>query len=285
MKALENDEWLISVAFLDIGVYIVSLRPVKNFILVTDTFQSITLAAFQEEPYRMVVLGTYLPPPTHLARTGSIAALGPASAMDEIALTTSGDWLMDGRGSVLFLTSDGAARLRLLEYNPALIGSNQGRRLILRTEFQAASPVSSTLTLPAPHDGDMKELALQSEILLGTLSGSLVGVTAIDDDAAAQLSRLEGHLTRCVPHFGGLNPRAYRTVPTLVHVRPLAKGMLDMPLLSRFVQLPRDRSNEVGEVIRSSGPTTPGTDRQPAPDDVPTILTSLDKAAMMWPTI
>lgn len=285
VKALENDEWLISVAFLDIGVYINRLRPVKNFILITDAYQSITLAAFQEEPYRMVVLGTYLPPPAHLARSSTVAALGPASAMDEVALTTTGDWLMDAEGSVLFVTSDGAARLRLLEYNPALIGSNQGKRLILRTEFQAASPVSSVLVLPAPHDGDESEPSLQSELLIGTLSGSLVGVTAIDDESSQLLGRVEGQLTRSIQHFAGLNPRAYRTVPTLVHARPLARGMLDMPLIFRFRHLPRDRATETADAVR--GPKIAGTtsEEQTTPNDVQAILAAMDKAAMMWPSL
>lgn len=41
------DERLVGVAFLDVGVYVTTLRVLKNFLLIGDVFKSIWFVAFQ----------------------------------------------------------------------------------------------------------------------------------------------------------------------------------------------------------------------------------------------
>ncbi|SCZ90977.1 BZ3500_MvSof-1268-A1-R1_Chr1-3g02440 [Microbotryum saponariae] len=56
-RALEPDEVFIAVEFLDVGVHVTSLTATKNFLLIGDALQSVTLLAFQEDPYKLVLLG------------------------------------------------------------------------------------------------------------------------------------------------------------------------------------------------------------------------------------
>jgi cleavage and polyadenylation specificity factor subunit 1 len=45
--ALDLDEHLVGIAFLDVGVCITSLRSMKNLLLIRDAMKSVWLVAFQ----------------------------------------------------------------------------------------------------------------------------------------------------------------------------------------------------------------------------------------------
>lgn len=47
IRALDLDERLVGVAFLDVGVYVTSLRAMKNLLLIGDAVKSVTFVAFQ----------------------------------------------------------------------------------------------------------------------------------------------------------------------------------------------------------------------------------------------
>jgi cleavage and polyadenylation specificity factor subunit 1 len=47
VRAFESDERLVGVAFLDVGVYVTSLRSIKNFLLIGDAVKSVWFVAFQ----------------------------------------------------------------------------------------------------------------------------------------------------------------------------------------------------------------------------------------------
>lgn len=47
MRAFDQDERLVGVAFLDVGVYVTSLRTVKNLLVISDIVKSVWLVAFQ----------------------------------------------------------------------------------------------------------------------------------------------------------------------------------------------------------------------------------------------
>ena len=49
-RAFEQDEVLLAVGFLDVGVHVTSLQSMKNFLLIGDALQSVTLVAFQVRP-------------------------------------------------------------------------------------------------------------------------------------------------------------------------------------------------------------------------------------------
>jgi len=47
VRAFDSDERLVGVAFLDVGVYVTSLRSMKNLLLVGDAVKSVMFVAFQ----------------------------------------------------------------------------------------------------------------------------------------------------------------------------------------------------------------------------------------------
>jgi cleavage and polyadenylation specificity factor subunit 1 len=47
VRAFDLDERLVGVAFLDAGVYITSIRCLKNFLVISDAVKSIWFVAFQ----------------------------------------------------------------------------------------------------------------------------------------------------------------------------------------------------------------------------------------------
>lgn len=51
VRAFEQDEVLLAVGFLDVGVHVTSLESMKNFLLIGDALKSCTLVAFQVRPH------------------------------------------------------------------------------------------------------------------------------------------------------------------------------------------------------------------------------------------
>jgi len=99
-RAFEQDEFLLAVGFLDVGVHVKSLTALKNFLLIGDEQQSISLVAFQEDPYKLVLLGRDYRP----SRVGSAN-------------------FIVNEGKVAFVSSDDGGNLRLFEYDPTSASS------------------------------------------------------------------------------------------------------------------------------------------------------------------
>jgi cleavage and polyadenylation specificity factor subunit 1 len=56
VRAFDADERLVGVAFMDVGVYVTSLKTLKNLLLIGDAVKSLSFVAFQEDPYKLVLL-------------------------------------------------------------------------------------------------------------------------------------------------------------------------------------------------------------------------------------
>jgi len=113
VRAFDQDERLVGVAFLDVGVYVTSLRTVKNLLVISDIVKSVWFVAFQvsaiqihqmlffnafrlqEDPYKLSVLGK-----------------DPHSR----ALTCADFFFTDGLLSILTCDEEGV--IRVFDYNP-----------------------------------------------------------------------------------------------------------------------------------------------------------------------
>lgn len=95
MRSLENDEWLVTIAFLDIPYQSTMLRRLKNYLLLSDVAKATWLIAFQESPYKLTVV-----------------------AKDFIDLSCStGDYLINGDQMAIITTAVDKV-VRLLDYAP-----------------------------------------------------------------------------------------------------------------------------------------------------------------------
>ncbi|GLB39375.1 putative CPSF A subunit region [Lyophyllum shimeji] len=224
VRAFDSDERLVGVAFLDVGIYVTSLRTLKNLLLVGDAVKSVIFVAFQEDPYKLVILG---------------------KDVNRVSVTTADFFFADSQLSIV--TGDEEGVLRLYEYNPHDPESRDGRHLLLRTEFHCQCDYR-TSTLIARRTNDDPTIP-QAKLLIGSTDGSLSVLTPVDEHAFKRLQLLQGQLTRNIQHIAGLNPKAFRIVRNDFVSKPLSKGILDGNLLSHFESLPIPRQDEVTRQI------------------------------------
>jgi cleavage and polyadenylation specificity factor subunit 1 len=112
VRAFDSDERLVGVAFMDVGVYVTSLRTLKNLLLIGDAVKSVMFAAFQvcfildipimhvlirqqEDPYKLVLI---------------------AKDIKQVCVTNAEFFFTDGELSIVTGDEDGI--LRVYEYNP-----------------------------------------------------------------------------------------------------------------------------------------------------------------------
>ncbi|KAJ7624997.1 CPSF A subunit region-domain-containing protein [Mycena polygramma] len=219
-----DDDRLVGVAFLDVGVYVTSLRTLKNLLLIGDAVKSITFVAFQEDPCKLVIL---------------------AKDITRVCVTSADFFFAEGEMSII--TSDEEGVIRMYEYNPNDPESKDGRHLLLRTEFhgQAEYRTSSLIARRPKLDDEIP----QAKLICGSTDGSLKSLTPVDEATVKRLQLLQGQLTRNIQHVAGLNPKALRIVRNDYVSKPLSKGILDGNLLTHFEGLPISRQNEMTRQI------------------------------------
>ncbi|KAF8156589.1 CPSF A subunit region-domain-containing protein [Crassisporium funariophilum] len=224
VRAFDSDERLVGVAFMDVGVYVTSLRTLKNLLLVGDALKSVMFVAFQEDPYKLVLL---------------------AKDTKRVCVTDADFFFTDGELSIVTGDEDGI--MRVYEYNPQDPDSNDGRYLLLRTEFHSQSEYRTSITIARRNKDDLD--IPQSKLLMGSPDGSLSSLTPVDEHAYKRLQLLQGQLTRNIQHTAGLNPKAFRIVRNDSVSKPLSKGILDGNLLAHYETLPISRQNEMTRQI------------------------------------
>jgi cleavage and polyadenylation specificity factor subunit 1 len=209
VRAFDLDERLVGVAFLDVGVYVTSLRTLKNFLLIGDAVKSIWLVAFQEDPFKLVILAKDI-------RRTSVANAN----------------FFFSEGAMSIVTGDDNGVIRIYEYNPEDPEFKNGQHLLCRTEFHGQSESHSSVVIArrSEEDHDLP----QAKLLCGSTDGSLSSLTPVDESVSKRLQLLQGQLTRNVQHFAGLNPKAFRIVRNDLVSKPLTKGILDGNLLAAF---------------------------------------------------
>ncbi|PFH48729.1 hypothetical protein AMATHDRAFT_64747 [Amanita thiersii Skay4041] len=224
VRAFDSDERLVGVAFLDVGVYVTSLRTLKNLLLIGDAVKSVWLVAFQEDPYKLVLL---------------------AKDTDPISVTRADFFFTDGELSII--TGDEEGILRMYEYNPSDPESRDGRHLLLRTEYHGQSEYRTSILVARRSKED--PAIPQAKLITGSTDGSISSLTPVDETAFKRLQLLQGQLTRNMQHVAGLNPKAFRIVRNDRVSKPLSKGVLDGNLLRHFAALPITRQDEITKEI------------------------------------
>ncbi|KAF5351191.1 hypothetical protein D9756_008185 [Leucocoprinus leucothites] len=228
VRAFDSDERLVGVAFLDVGVYVTSLRTLKNLLLIGDAVKSVSFVAFQEDPYKLVLL----------------------SKDNHRVCVTRADFLFTDN-DLRIVTGDEEGIVRIYEYNPQDPDSRDGRHLLLLTEFHGQREYRTSATVA--HRTKEDPPIPNSRLLTGSTNGSLASVTILDEASHKQLALLQGQLIRNIQHTAALNPKAFRIVRNDYVSKPLTRGILDGDLLSYYEGLPINGQVEVTQQI--------GTDR------------------------
>ena len=114
MRAFDQDERLVGVAFLDVGVYVTSLRTVKNLLIISDIVKSVWLVGFQVSTVRvcrLLSLNTLCPLQEDPYKL-SILGKDPHPR----ALTCADFFFANGVLSILTCDEEGV--IRVFDYNP-----------------------------------------------------------------------------------------------------------------------------------------------------------------------
>lgn len=124
VRVLQQDEVLLAVGFLDVGVHVTSLQSMKNFLLIGDALQSVTLVAFQVCDFLSARLNPHsLQHPMYLSLSRDrelqddpykLVLLGRDYRLGR---TSSANFLVN-EARLSFVTADINGVLRIFDYDP-----------------------------------------------------------------------------------------------------------------------------------------------------------------------
>lgn len=124
-------------------MYVTSLRVFKNLILVGDFVKSIVFSTLQENPYKLTTISRDL---------------------TDRSLVSADFLVMEGASA--FVSSDKNGDLRILTFDPADPDSLNGEKLILKTEFHCAAPLTASKTIARRKTAE-EEIAPQTQLIYG----------------------------------------------------------------------------------------------------------------------
>ncbi|GJJ73458.1 cleavage and polyadenylation specificity factor subunit 1 [Entomortierella parvispora] len=226
VRSFEDNETLTGIAFIDVQIFVTSVRVVKNTIMLADAYKSVWFVGFQDEPTKLVLLGK---------------DFNPMEAMHV-------GYLIEHQ-TLHVVVADSEKNIRLLQYAPYHVQSFSGQKLICRGDYHLGSQVQTMVSLPKIVLSGSDE-GISHLTVCGTLDGSLCMITPIPEKTSKRLALLSTQIVNGVQHPAGLNPRAYRLLQSKdrLNSNPV-KGILDGDLLFEFINLPANRQKEMTKQI------------------------------------
>ncbi|WVR09012.1 protein CFT1 [Kwoniella sp. DSM 27419] len=231
VKGFDDDQQLMGLAFLDVMLYVTSIKVFKNFILMSDLCKSFWLVSLQEDPYKFTTV---------------------SKDLQKVSPITT-DFLVH-EGQVSFVSNDRFGDMRMLDFDPTDPDSLNGERLLLRTEYHTGAPITVSKVIARRKTAD-EENAPQTQIIYATADGALTTLVSVKPARFKRLQLVSDQLVRNAQHLAGMNPRAYRTVRNDLLPKPLSKGVLDGGLLSHFALQPVKRQREMMRQIGTDAVT------------------------------
>lgn len=190
IHALEDDEKLCAIAFIDVNVFNCKISAINNYLLFGDTYKSIAFCGFQEEPARILVLGK------DVSQT-------PASCVDFLSSNLD---LADDESKIselgLFLADD-YGNIHVFNYAPKYLHTKGGKKLIRSGDIYVGSPVVKSLRL------GINDLRSQG-LLLASSDGSIHGLFPISEKKYRRFQLLSTRMLQLLPRTAGCNPKAFR---------------------------------------------------------------------------
>ncbi|KAG0089651.1 Cleavage and polyadenylation specificity factor subunit 1 [Podila epicladia] len=226
VRSFEDNETLTGIAFIDVQIYVTSVKVVKNTIMLADAYKSVWFVGFQDEPTKLVMLGK---------------DYNPMEAMNV-------SYLIENQ-TLHIVVADSEKNIRLLQYAPFNVQSFSGQKLICRGDYHIGSQIQTTINLPKIVLSGSDE-GISHLTVCGTLDGGLCMITPIPEKTSKRLALLTTQIVNGVQHAAGLNPRAYRLLQSKdrLSANPV-KGILDGDLLFEFVTLAANRQKEMTKQI------------------------------------
>lgn len=249
-----KENQLSGVAFIDTQIYIQSAYSIKNLILVSDVYKSISLLRYQEETRTLALVSR---------DTKSFESYGCQYLIDYNQLS--------------FVVFDADGNIIVYSYSPEMRESHGGTRLIRKTEFHLGSQIidsfrircvplglcqgspggsnggtiSSSTSTASTGVNQLRPSDLRQLTVYASLDGSLGFLLPITEKTYRRLQMLQNIMTTHLPHLAGLNPKAYRLLKT--HKKslmpPNSRVILDGDLLSTYTSLSLSQMYEIARKI------------------------------------
>ncbi|CAG8532395.1 3944_t:CDS:10 [Paraglomus brasilianum] len=259
IRAFEDNDRLISVAFIDIQIYATCVSPIKDFILLGDIYNSVWFLGFQEEPAKLALLGK------DYHKLSVIAA----------------NYILDDR-VLYFVVADNDKNIHLFQYAPYNLQSFAGQKLVRRGDFHVGAQINTMARVKRreivrrdnPGTDQMMMTDEESEsfaelCLCGTLDGSIGMVTPIPEKMYKRMQLLHAQMVNGIPHPAGLNPKSFRLLQSKLRLlQNPVKSILDGDLIFEFPSLAQNRQREMTKQI--------GTSVERVMDDLLTMQIGLD---------
>ena len=226
-----KESQLVGVAFIDTQIFINSAVCIKNLILVSDVYKSISLLRYQEQTRTLALVSR---------DTRSSEVFGSQFVVDQ--------------NQLCFVVSDSDGNLVVHSYNPEMRESFGGTRLIRRADFHLGSRTVSFFRIRCLCLADARRQELKQMTVYATLDGSMGYVLPVSEKVYRRLLMLQNVLNSHIQHLAGLNPKAYRMCKlSRKTLQPTtSKAMLDGDLLTKFNNLSFSEKNEVAKKIGST---------------------------------
>ncbi|TGJ85934.1 hypothetical protein E0Z10_g2799 [Xylaria hypoxylon] len=244
VRGLKEDGSLLPVAFMDMSCYVTAVRELRGtgLCLMADAVKGVWFTGYTEEPYKMILFGK------------------SSTKLEVLTI----EFLPDGN-ELLIVACDSDGGIHILQFDPDHPKSLQGHILLHRTSFCTGAhiPTRSMLlprTLPATSDylsqhqtDGESTMQSSSTILFCSPTGVLATLSPLSEPQYRRLSFLSGQLLSSLPHYAGLNPKAYRAPASTGAVgrfppgvdAGMGRNIIDGALLARWNELGAGRKAEI----------------------------------------
>lgn len=233
----EEDESIGAIAFVDSGIWTLSIASIKSFMVLGDIVKGISFYAFQELPSKIQLLSK------------DIQEEMMTMALEFITLESE----------MMIIGADKLGNLILLAYSPVNPNSNGGSHLISKGAIRISSgspikflryPIISDLSSLNSSDsgdisvsGSLNNSTSRQALLYVTREGSIGTISPLS--FSDSLFDLQSKLVSLLPHLAGLNPRSSREPLTNCKRLP-TRAIIDGDLLWKVYELTRKARDVVG---------------------------------------
>jgi cleavage and polyadenylation specificity factor subunit 1 len=216
---LKNKRDLDMVGFHDTQFLVTNMVAVKKFLIVTDIYDSIFFMRWRD-------------------RVRTCDHLGKDS--DHMGATAAG--FMIDHEKMSMLIADGKNNINMYAYDPKNLATQKGQKLLCLGNFHMGTYTAqfvrvklNRLNFPA-----LGNQFARYGCLSGASDGSVSLFAPINADKFKRLGKLEIRLVSTLPHFCGLNPKAFRLwKPRWHYTHNHQRRFLDGNLLWKFAELDR----------------------------------------------
>jgi len=225
---------LVPCAFHDSQIYAVSIRTLKNFIIIGDIHKSVHFYIWMDRSPRTLKLLA-----TDFSRLEVLAC-------EFIAMDTT----------VCFTVSDSHGNVRVFQYSKKYSHVDTVEQLILTGGINVGGRVNSFLRMQMlPFSGEDPQATRRLRLcnVYATLDGAIGFLCPLDERNYKRLYMLQMRLIDAIAHYGGLHPRAFRVCKPQFHPNYAnVHNIIDGDLVAQYNTLSISLQEELAKSIATS---------------------------------